>query len=116
MSIHDNSRRSKREEDDSGRTTMFRKAVFNLLLSTEEALTSRQIMNRLKEDDVNNIRPEVTRLKEDGLIRETGTAICDVTRKTVAVFRPTGLPYMTRTEAKEYWARRNDPPEQGTLF
>jgi|TARA_Y100000034_G_C6627749_1_gene273895 predicted HTH transcriptional regulator len=81
--IHDNSRRSFSENEQSGKGETFRQKIVNLLAATGESMTDRQILNTLEVTDVNNIRPEITRLKQKGVLKETGKTKCPVTGKTV---------------------------------
>ncbi len=81
--IHDNSRQSYKENEKSGRGETYRQKIIELLTETGEELTDRQIMNVLNVTDVNNIRPEITRLKQKGVLRESGKVKCLITGKTV---------------------------------
>lgn len=94
--IHENSTLSYIEQKVRGRTEGFRRAVFRLLCDSSDPMTDRELMESLKEADCNNVRPEVTRLKEDGLIYEVDKVRCAVTGKTVRRTKPTGKPYFPR--------------------
>lgn len=97
MSTHPNSARSLNEQIASGKTSTFRRAIHALLKASGGAMTDRQIMEALHEPDVNNIRPEITRLKQDGLIEELADkVVCEVTRKRVRSCRVTLEDYFDR--------------------
>lgn len=94
--IHENSTKSYQEQKASGRSENFRFKIFNLLLRHKEGLTDRQLMDALCETDVNNIRPEITRLTQDGLVVPVGKTRCQKTGKTVRVSACSGVPYFVR--------------------
>lgn len=81
--IHDNSRRSHNEHESSGKGETYRKRIIVLLTEIGVPMTDRQIINILNVMDVNNIRPEITRLKQKGILQESGKVKCPITRKTV---------------------------------
>lgn len=85
--IHDNSRKSYAENEDSGKGRTFRKQIVDLLMAMDEPMTDRNIFNTLGVIDVNNIRPEITRLKQAGILAESGKIKCPVTGKTVRTVR-----------------------------
>lgn len=99
--IHENSTLSFLEERAAGRTASFRRAVFELIRRSARPVTDREIMDALSEPDPNNVRPEITRLKQDGLIAEAGKVRCARTGKTVRTSRATGRAYFNRGEAPE---------------
>lgn len=74
----------------------FRRKIYELLRQRTEPLTDREIMNALNEHDPNNVRPEITRLKDDEIIRELGKKRCSITGKTVRIVGLTGLPYFEK--------------------
>lgn len=80
--IHENSAISYSEQNEAGRTEHFRKAIMRIL-SDGKPRTDRQVMAILKETDVNNVRPEITRLKQAGKIKEVGKVVCEYTGKKV---------------------------------
>lgn len=100
--LHDNSTLSYNEQKEKGRCHHFRRAIFDLLCKS--AMTDRELMEALKEPDVNNIRPEVTRLKQDGLVQEVGSKICQWTKKKVRVSTACSTVYRERQKKK------GDPP------
>lgn len=59
-------------------------------------MTDRDIIQTLQESDVNNVRPEITRLKQDGIIMECGEKTCPVTGKTVRLIKLTGKLFFSR--------------------
>ncbi len=81
--IHDNSRLSHAEHEAEGKGRTYRQRIVSLLEIVKQPMTDRQIINDLHVTDVNNIRPEITRLKQAGVIRESGKIKCPVTGKTV---------------------------------
>lgn len=81
--IHDHSRKSHREHEGSGRGRTYREKIIDLLTEFNVPMTDRQIWVCLHVQDVNNIRPEITRLKQAGLIEEAGKILCPITGKTV---------------------------------
>jgi predicted HTH transcriptional regulator len=81
--IHEHSRLSYRENESSGKGETYRQRIVQLLTETGESMTDRQIIEALNVTDVNNIRPEITRLKQKGVLRESGKVKCPVTGKTV---------------------------------
>ena len=83
MPIHNNSKKSHQEHEDSGKGATYRMKILRLLRNADGPLTDRQIIDLLDVTDVNNIRPEITRLKQQGIIREVGATKCPVTGKTV---------------------------------
>lgn len=99
--IHPNSTASYNEQREKGKTNHFRKAIFDLLSNSKAPMTDRDFMVALNEDDVNNVRPEVTRLKQDGLIVEVGKVTCPYTGKKVRQTMITGAPYKARPRPKK---------------
>lgn len=47
--------------------------------------TDRQICSACGYSDMNAVRPTITRLVEDGVLRETGSVKCPITNRTVRV-------------------------------
>lgn len=81
--IHDNSRKSFRENEDSGKGETYRRKIVSLLTNINCAMTDRQILKALEAKDFNNIRPEITRLKQAGILEEAERVKCEETGKTV---------------------------------
>jgi hypothetical protein len=50
--------------------------------------TDRQIAQEMKFTDMNCVRPRITELIGAGLLRESGSITCPVTRKRVRLVRP----------------------------
>lgn len=95
--IHGNSDKAYGEQVTSGKSDSYRDSVYKLIsFSGIYGITDREIMAKLKETDPNNVRPEITRLKDDGLIREIGKTKCRFTGKTVRLVVVTELPYFPR--------------------
>ena len=92
--IHDNSRESHEDHESSGKGSTYRKKIQDLLRETGVPMTDRQIINILNVLDVNNIRPEITRLKQAGILEECGKVKCPVTKKTVRLVRIKPPPIM----------------------
>ena len=85
--IHDNSRESLLENENSGKGETYRRKIMALLAKIREPMTDRQVLLTLNAADVNNVRPEITRLKQAGLIEEVGKTKCPITNKTVRMVR-----------------------------
>lgn len=94
--VHKNSTLSLEEQQLRGKTESYRHKVYSLLITSGIAMTDRQMMEMLNEDDVNNIRPEITRLKQDGILRECGLKVCSRTGKLVRLVEVTDKPYFSR--------------------
>ena len=80
--IHENSVISYAENEESGKGATYRQKIVSLLKETGRPMTDRQIFETLN-TDINNIRPEITRLKQAGILTEAGKVKCPVTKKTV---------------------------------
>ena len=85
MSLHENSKKSYRENENSGKGATYRKRIVHLLTVTGESMTDRQIQSRLNVLEKSNIQPEVTRLRQMGVLQEDGKVKCPVTHKTVRI-------------------------------
>jgi len=57
-------------------------------------------MNILRTNEPSLIRPEITRLIQDGILREVGKVKCLTTGKTVRTCEWTGEPYFSRGNKK----------------
>ena len=98
--IHENSRESFKEYR-KAKGFSYRSRIWNLYHAAGRPLTDREIMQSLLETDPNNIRPEITRLKQDGLLVEVGKNKCPVTGKTVRIATVTNRIYFNRNEKPE---------------
>ena len=99
MTTHENSTESYETYKAESKPECFRRQIFELLCDTD--MTDRQMMNALKVFDFNNIRPEITRLKQDGLVEEIGKTHCAVTGRKVRICRAVpGAIYFTHNETK----------------
>ena len=98
--MHTNSTESYREQKKNGKTDHFRKRIWETLRDSNKPMTDREIMAELNEADCNNVRPEVTRLKQDGLIRECEKKICQWTGKKVRQTVICSTAYHTRPSGK----------------
>ena len=74
--IHDNSTQAHHAHESQGKGESYRSRIMGLLSRTGVAMTTRQITDTLNAKDFNLIRPEVTRLKDKGLLKEAGRIIC----------------------------------------
>ena len=81
--IHENSTLSHAEHESTGKGATYRKRIVELLTRNRVNMTDRQIIETLQVTDVNNIRPEITRLKQAGILTESGKIKCPKTGKTV---------------------------------
>ena len=79
--IHENSTESYIENEATGKGESWRQKIVALLKRTGP-MTDRDIFTTL-DTDINNIRPEITRLKQAGVLVESGKVKCEVTNKTV---------------------------------
>lgn len=95
--IHQNSRESYRDFR-GAKQNSYRARIWNMYHDSGRPLTDREIMQTLQETDPNNVRPEITRLKQDGLVIEVGKSKCPVTGKTVRLATITETPYFNRNE------------------
>lgn len=114
---HENSPESLQGQVKKGKPFSYRRKVWEILSQRTEPMTDREIIETLHEQDVNNVRPEITRLKQDQLIMEVGKKKCPVTGKPVRLVRITGRPFFQRRakslKTAETIAAR---PTQGVLF
>ena len=85
--IHENSRESHIEHESTGKGETYRRRIVELLKRMGKAMTDREIITALNVVDVNNIRPEITRLKQAGILQECGKVKCPITNKTVRTVR-----------------------------
>jgi predicted transcriptional regulator len=85
--IHENSKEAYEENESTGKGASHRRDIVKLLTDTGESLTDREIQSRLGVLEKSNIQPEVTRLRDKGVIEESGKVICPVTGKTVRTVR-----------------------------
>lgn len=103
--LHENSTKSYEEHKASGKRESYRFRAFQIIQELGLlGITDRQVMQTLGENDPNNVRPEITRLKEDGIVCETGKTKCKTTGKTVRLVCCTGTPYFekgNKTRAKK---------------
>lgn len=85
--IHKNSTKSYKENESSGKGETHRKNIVALLTETDEPMTDRQIQSVLGVAEKSNIQPEITRLRQKGILKECGKVKCPVTGKTVRTVR-----------------------------
>lgn len=55
--------------------------------SVNEPLTDREVMEELGFDDMNTVRPTITRLVQEGVLKIAQHTVCPVTGKTVRCCR-----------------------------
>ena len=99
--LHQNSKDSYQEHVETGRRDTWRKRVYDFIEECEEGATDREVMEGLNTMEVNNIRPEITRMKQDGLIVELGKTRCKVTKKAVRVVMASGMAYFDKQSLKK---------------
>jgi len=76
-----------KREHASGRPYSYRRKIFEVLNQRAEPLSDRDMINILQAADVNNVRPEITRLVQDGILQECGEKKCPQTGRTVRIVR-----------------------------
>ena len=91
--IHSNSIDSFREHVRSLKLETWRHKIYYYLKDCINAKTDREIWLHFDKPDFNDIRPEITRLKQDGLLKEVGKKKCSFTNKTVRLVRSAGIEY-----------------------
>lgn len=84
---HANTQQSFSAEVRAGRPFTYRRKIFEVLNQRSEPLSDRDVINILQASDMNNVRPEITRLIQDGILQECGEKKCDITHRTVRVIR-----------------------------
>jgi hypothetical protein len=96
------------EQQEKGSTEAWRRRVFDVYASGEfpghwpvSQYTDREVMELLNCQDPNLCRPEITRLKKDGLLRELSKTRCLKTGKTVRLCEWTGAAYFSRGNKKQ---------------
>lgn len=82
--VHENSLKAYIEEKDE-RIINRQKQILDYI-KKNNSVTAREIMIGLCYDDMNQIRPRITELKQQKLIHEAGKIVCSVSRKKVATF------------------------------
>ena len=98
MMAHENSIKSYAEQVAKGSCVSWRKRVYRFMANRPgRSFTDRELIETFRARDTNLVRPEVTRLIQDGLLVECGKARCAVSGKTVRLSRWSGLPYFSRT-------------------
>jgi hypothetical protein len=100
-SNRDNSADSYGEHKARGKAGLFRRGIYDLLLKAGRGMTDREMMERLGAEDPNLVRPEVTRLAQDGILRRTGDTTCPVTGRKVRISTLTGKPYRERGKVSQ---------------
>jgi len=97
--IHPNSDLSYDEHKKSGKRDAWRKKAYEYLF-VQGAKSDREIINALEVEDVNNIRPEITRMIQEGILQECGKKICQFTGKRVRLSE-VSAPYRGRNAQTE---------------
>ena len=100
---HKNSDESRDLEKKSGRSNRYRTRIHEHLsnLPPGKGLTDRDLMEVLGVTDPNLVRPEVTRLKQQGMISEIGKVICKRTNRSVRVVTAISRPLPPRDQLKK---------------
>jgi hypothetical protein len=99
--IHENSVKSYEEQKEKGLIESWRRIVFDAYcMKPFNSLTDREVLSKLGNPDVNLVRPEITRLISDGLLKPVGKTICSFTGKTVRHCTWTGKLYFMRGNKK----------------
>ena len=93
MSIHQSSKESFREERDSGRILTYREAIYKFIKNASEPLTDREIMRALGITDPNKVRPNITNMRDDGILKELPRRVCRVTGKKCRVTTIGTIPF-----------------------
>ena len=100
MSIHPNSRESYDEHVESGQQKTWRRRIYDFV-DVSIPMTACQIWKHFGEPDINNIRPEITRLKQDGLFEEVSKVRCEYTGRNVSRVKTTDKAYFDRKQKGE---------------
>lgn len=91
---HDNSTKSYEEQKAKGSVECWRRKVYDVFWhGFHTSYTDREVMNILGALDPNFVRPEITRLTSDGILKEIGKTQCRYTKKTVRHSSWTGKEY-----------------------
>ncbi len=99
--IHENSAVSFQDHKETGKAEAWRRRVFDVFYSKpDRTMSDRYVVEELAAPDVNLVRPEITRLIQDGILREGGKIKCSITGKTVRWCEWTGKPYFSRGNKK----------------
>lgn len=109
--IHENSNTSREEEKKSGRAGDYRRRIHEFLARTPLGATDRYVMNVLGVTDANLVRPEITRLKANGLVREIGKVKCIITGRVVRLVTATDVPYAAREKMQAGTVTNPSPGE-----
>lgn len=88
----DNSTESYEEHKQSGRSGKYREQIYLTLLRKGVPMTDRELMRELGVTDPNLVRPEITRLKDDGVLISAGKVVCPVTKRRVRTSCLSGRP------------------------
>jgi predicted Zn-ribbon and HTH transcriptional regulator len=81
--IHENSKLSYQEEIEQGHPQIYRERIVELLKTSVNPMTDREVMIALGVDEKSNILPEITRLVQKGILYEHDRVKCSYTGKTV---------------------------------
>jgi predicted MarR family transcription regulator len=98
--IHPNSTISFHEHKETGRSDSYRQKVYDSIKLSSRPVTDREVWLALDRPDINNVRPEITRLKEDGLIEECQKTTCVYTHKSVRTLKVTDKSYFSRSNKR----------------
>jgi hypothetical protein len=103
--IHPNSTASYQDHKETGKAEVWRKRVFDAYAYSDKPRTDRAVIISLGADDFNLIRPEITRLVQDGILREVGKVKCVITGKTVRICEWTGKAYYSKGNKRPFFIR-----------
>ncbi len=112
MNDRDNSTESFDVHKESGGSGHYRRRIYEVLLVAGRPLSDRELMEVLGVTDPNYIRPEVTRLRDDGIIAGKGNKTCQFTNRKVRLSVLTGAPYAERKKRTV----ENDPDETSRIL
>lgn len=102
-----NSAESFTQFTESGSREKYRRKIFDLLAERKAPMTDREMMNALSVTDPNLIRPEITRLREDGVVKGAGDTKCVETGRKVRLSELSGIPYEERKPKTKEMAEDN---------
>jgi len=92
--IHENSTLSYKEHQEEGKQESWRRKVWDVFNEWGVPLCDSEVHEALGFPDINDIRPEITRMKQEGLLVEGKEKVkSPYTNKRVRVCVTSGLPY-----------------------
>lgn len=88
MSIHTHSHMALDDIKAEGELSRRQAAILRWLLANPRPWTDRQIAAGMGYPDMNAVRPRITELIDQGILREAGSITCQVTGKRVRLVSP----------------------------